>query len=118
MGEHCPQPTRTRLNLVLKQFRYHQRWLEALQGAYLDPALSEDSHYHKKKGYFICDGWAIISAGVMRRLGANPDSLKRLEFVFSQRVTSGCVHCITQFDGWRRKAEHQRNSIPAFSTFV
>jgi hypothetical protein len=104
--------------LVLKQFRYHQRWLEALQGAYLDPDLSDDSHYHKKKGYVSCSRWAIISAGVMRRLGANPDSLKRLELVFNQMVASECVHCITQFNTWRMKAERQRNSIPAFSTFV
>jgi hypothetical protein len=106
------------LNFVLKQYRYHQRWLEALQGAYLDPEVPGDCHFHKKKGFISCNGWAITVAGVMRGLGANPDSLKRLESVFFQRALDGCVHCKTQFDAWRMKAMRQRDSIPPFTTFV
>jgi len=106
---------------LLPWYRYHQSWLKALQGAYLDSAQSISSHDHwiPARGSIetSCDKWAIACAQIMRRLGANPESLKRLEYVFAGPEVP-CIYSSTPLQKWRERAEHERDRIPLFSTFI
>jgi hypothetical protein len=107
---------------LLVWYRYHQSWLKALQGAYLDSAksISSHSHWSHRKGYTEtpCNKWAISCAQIMQRLGANPESLKRLEYVFAENAGEACYKCSVQREEWQKIAERERDSVPVFSTYI
>lgn len=54
----------------------------------------------------------------MQRLGANPESLKRLEYVFAENAGEACYKCSVQREEWQKIAERERDGVPVFSTYI